>query len=121
MGKTRNPFMQLLSGQVGGLLVFKTYKDKTVVSKVPNMTKRVLSPKQIESNQRMRLANKYAKYQYGNEERKSNAAERLNIASHKSLYYALVKEFLDSHKNMSLEEADADCRKITYPVPVIPG
>ena len=39
------------------MLEFKRYNDKTEVSKMPDMSKRVLSKKQIESNERMRLTN----------------------------------------------------------------
>jgi hypothetical protein len=104
MAITKNPFLQDTSGTIGGLLVFRQYKDKTVVSKVPNMSNRVLSEKQKETNERMRLANIYAKYSYRTDEGKTKARDRLQVPAHKSLFHALVKEHLDLHKHLTLEQ-----------------
>src|SRR5712672_4674832 len=95
MAIVNNLFMKNASGSIGKELVFKRYYDKTVVSKMPNMSKRVLSEKQIESNERMRLATVYAKYIYQAEEGKIKARIRLKLPAHKSLFHALVKEHLD--------------------------
>jgi hypothetical protein len=97
-------FLQHASGTVGKELVFKKYYDKTVVSKMPDMSKRVLSEKQKESNERMRLATIYAKIMYRTEEEKIKARIRLKLPAHKSLFHALVKEHLDLHKHLPLEE-----------------
>jgi hypothetical protein len=99
-----NLFLQNASGSIGKQLVFKRYYDKTVVSKMPNMSKRVLSEKQKESNERMRLATIYAKAWYKIEEEKIKARIRLKLPAHKSLFHALVKEHLDLHKNQTLAE-----------------
>jgi hypothetical protein len=106
-----NPFMNQASGSVGKMLVYKKYYDKTVVSKMPDMSKRVLSEKQLEANERMRLANIYAKYNYKTEERKIQARVRLNLPAHKSLYHALVKEHLDKHMQMPVQEVEDELMK----------
>ncbi len=52
---TGNP---LLAGTLGEIknLVAKQYKDKTVITSVPDMSGRKLSQKQKEANERMRMA-----------------------------------------------------------------
>ncbi len=73
---------------------------------MPDMSKRVLSEKQKESNERMRLATIYAKYMYETEERKMQSRIRLKLPAHKSLFHALVKEHMDLHRTMPLEEVE---------------
>jgi hypothetical protein len=99
-----NIYMKNVSGSIGKELVFKRYYDKTVVTKMPNMSKRVLSEKQIESNERMWLATKLAKAWNKIEEEKIKARIRLKVPAHKSVFHALVKEYLDKHKQDTLEE-----------------
>jgi len=99
-----NPFVQNASGTIGKEIVFKKYYDKTVISKMPDMSKRVLSEKQIESNERLRMANLYAKFIYKTEEGKLAARIRLKLPAHKSLFHALVKEYLNIFKSISLED-----------------
>ncbi len=106
MAIINNPFVQNASGAVGRLLVYKRYYDKTVISKMPDMSRRVLSEKQKESNERMRLATIYAQYMYKTEERKMQARIRLKLPTHKSLFHALVKEHLDQHRSMPLEQVE---------------
>jgi hypothetical protein len=93
-----NPLIKGASGKIAGDIVYKTYYDKTVISKVPDMSKRVLSEKQILWNDRMTEANHYASWFYESEERKIKARIRLKLPQHKSLYHALVKEYLDKSK-----------------------
>ena len=73
---------------------------------MPDMSKRVLSTKQLESNERMFLATKYAKAWYKIEEERIKARIRLKLPAHKSLFHAMVKEFLDQHKHQTLEEVN---------------
>jgi hypothetical protein len=113
---TYNPFVQNASGAVGKQLVFKRYYDKTVISKMPDMSRRVLSEKQIESNERLRMANMYAKFIYKTEEDKLKARIRLKLPAHKSLFHALVKEYLDIFKSISLEEL----YQIDFTIPLVP-
>ena len=93
-----NPLIKGASGKVAGDVVYKTYYDKTVISKVPDMSKRVLSEKQIQWNERMIDANAYAHSFYTSEEDKLKARIRLKLPPHKSLYHALIKEWLDKCK-----------------------
>jgi hypothetical protein len=111
-----NSFVQNASGTIGKELVFKKYYDKTVISKMPDMSKRVLSEKQIESNERLRMANLYAKFIYKTEEGKLAARIRLKLPAHKSLFHALVKEYLTIFKSLSLE----DLYKIDFTLPLVP-
>lgn len=50
-----NPVLEALQGAVGDL-VFKRYGDRIVVSKKPDMSRRVLSPKQQAHHERVRRA-----------------------------------------------------------------
>jgi hypothetical protein len=93
-----NPLVKGASGKVAGDIVYKQYYDKTVISKVPDMSNRVLSEKQKEMNRRMVHANAYAGHFYASEEEKIKARIRLKLPAHKSLYHALVKEWLDKEK-----------------------
>ena len=111
MAIINNPFLQNASGAVGRTIVYKKYYDKTVVSKMPNMSKRVLSEKQIESNERMRLATLYAKYMYRTEEGKIKARIRLKLPAHKSLFHALVKEHLDLNRPLPLQQVEETLMK----------
>jgi len=104
MATVGNLYLKNASGAIGKELVFKKYYDKTVVSKMPDMSKRVLSTKQLESNERMRLATKYVKALYKMEDERVRARIRLKLPAHKSLFHAMVKEYMDLHKNQSLEE-----------------
>ena|ERR1700676_2442801 len=113
MAIINNPFLQNASGSVGKMLVYKRYHDKTVVSKMPDMSKRVLSEKQKECNERMRLATIYAKYMYRTEEGKIKARIRLKLPAHKSLFHALVKEHLDQHRHLTLQQVEDNFMKDT--------
>jgi hypothetical protein len=52
-----NLLLKELSGQIGKQLVFKRYGDKIVVSKYPDMSRRVLCPAQRRVNETMAEAN----------------------------------------------------------------
>jgi len=93
-----NPLIKGASGKVAGDIVYKTYYDKTVISKVPDMSKRKLSKKQIDWNHRMTQANTYAHFFYASEEEMLKVRTRLKLPAHKSLYHAPVKEWLDKCK-----------------------
>jgi hypothetical protein len=99
-----NPLVKGASGKVAGDIVYKTYYDKTVISKVPDMSNRILSEKQILWNERMADANAYAKSFYTSEEDKLKARIRLKLPPHKSLYHALIKEWMDKCKTGNQEE-----------------
>jgi hypothetical protein len=102
MARSKNPLMHLVSGMFGKQIIFKTYYDKTVISKMPDMSRRKLSDKQKDWNWRMRLANAYAKHVYNKKEERMKERVRLCLPPHKSLFHALVKEHLDKHKDIPL-------------------
>lgn len=104
MAITNSLYFHGASGTVGNQIVYKKYYDKIVISKKPDMSNRVLSAKQIEANERMTLANVYAKSQYVTEEQKVTNRVRLKLPAHKSLYHSLVKEHLDKNKHLPINE-----------------
>jgi hypothetical protein len=105
MATTNNPIFHLASGKVAGDLILKRYYDKTVISKKPDMSKRVLSPKQIEQNERMSMATAHAQFICSTEERKAKERVRLKVPPHKSVFRALIKEHIATFKHLSLEDA----------------
>ena len=92
-----------LSGQLNKEVVFKQYGDKTVVSKYPDMSKRVLTPKQLRTQEIMERANYKAKFIMADEELSRAAQVRLNVTRNK-LYTALVKEYFSMAKQNEAEE-----------------
>ncbi|MEO5563665.1 MAG: hypothetical protein ABIR18_09530 [Chitinophagaceae bacterium] len=109
-----NPLINQASGSVGKQFIYKKYYDKTVLSVMPDMSKRVLSKKQIESNERMALATIYARYIYSTPEGKIKARIRLKVPLHKSLFHALVKEHLDTNRQLPLAEVKSEPEKDLY-------
>jgi len=101
---SKSTFLNLVSGMLGKEIVFKNYYDKTVVSKRPNMSKRVLSEKQKDWNWRMKYANAYAKSIYQKKDDRMKERVRLGLHPHQSLFHALVKEHLDKFKNSTLQD-----------------
>lgn len=68
------------------------------------MSRVVLSKKQLEWNQRMALATAYAKHICSTAEEKFKARVRLKVQAHKSVFRALVKEHLDTHKHLEIQD-----------------
>ncbi len=85
-----------LSGQLNKELVFKQYGDITVVSKYPDMSKRILSDKQKQVHVMMIEANYTAKSIMADEEKSKAAQVRLNVTRNK-LYTALIKEYFKNN------------------------
>lgn len=104
MATTKNPLFRQVSGSLGGQIVYKQYHDKTVISTVPDFSKRKLSDKQKDWNMRMKIATIYAKYICESEEKKARARIKLNLPAHKPVFQALVKAHLDYHKNIPIKE-----------------
>ncbi len=96
MAISESLIMQKMSGQLGKELVFKQYGSKTVVTKYPNMSNRVLSEKQLRINEIMADANYHAKGILANEELRNAAQVRLNT-TRKKLYTALIKEYFKNN------------------------
>lgn len=93
---SKNILLLQASGTLGKQVVIKNYGDKVVLSAYPDMSNRVLTPKQIEANKRMKEANRYAKIIIADQEKKNAALLRLKVLENK-LYRALIKEFLDNN------------------------
>lgn len=87
-----------LSGQLNKELVFKQYGDKTVVSKYPDMSKRVLSPKQKRVHEIMQEANYAVREILADKELCKAAQVRLNVTRNK-LYTALIKEYFKNERS----------------------
>ena len=92
MAISESLLLKKLSGHIGKELVFKQYGDKTVVSKYPNMSRRVLSSAQLQVNETMAEANYEARRIMADEELRNAAQVRLNVKRNK-LYTALIKEY----------------------------
>lgn len=94
MAISRDPSNLLaeFSGRIGNLIV-KKYGNTSVLSKIPDMSRRKLSRKQKASNQLWKEANLYAKGTTAKAERKARAAELLKVPMNK-VYTALVKDYM---------------------------
>jgi hypothetical protein len=112
MAKTDSTLFQRARGTVAGDVVFKRYYDKTVISKKPDMSNRVLSDKQKDWQGRMALATAYAKDICSTEERKLKETIRLKVPAHKSVFRALIKEHLARFKDMPLDQAGWETGKL---------
>jgi len=56
----KNSIFEAISGTIGKEIVFKQYRDKTVVSKYPDMSKVKASPLQTIQRNKIKEANAYA-------------------------------------------------------------
>jgi predicted nucleotidyltransferase len=97
---TGNPLLTGVSGKMKNIVV-KQYKDKTVVTGVPDMSGRKLSQKQKDVNQRMQFAVLSAKKICADPRLKQRACEMLEVEPNK-VFRAIVKQFLltDGHGNI---------------------
>ena len=55
--QSKNVIMQGVKGAIGKQVVFRDYGEKRVVSVYPDMSQRILSPKQLRRNEIMQEAN----------------------------------------------------------------
>lgn len=97
MAKSNSLFFEKAFGHVGRQFVFKQYGDRTLITKYPDMSKRVLSEKQLKNNRLMEEANAAAREIIGNEAQRCAAQVRLNVTSNK-LYTSLIREYFANHK-----------------------
>lgn len=97
MAKTNSLFFEKAFGHVGRQFVFKQCGDKTLITKYPDMSKRVLSEKQVKNNLLMQEANYAARTIMADEEQRRIAQVRLNVVSNK-LYTALIREYFQKVK-----------------------
>jgi hypothetical protein len=77
--------------------VFKQYGDRTLITKYPNMSKRVLTEKQLKNNRLMEEANYAARTIMADEEQRRDAQVRLNVTSNK-LYTSLIREYFANER-----------------------
>lgn len=89
---TGNPLLMGVSGKLRNIVV-KQYKDKTVITGIPDMSGRKLSQKQKDANERMRSAIICAKGVVAEPRLKHRACEMLRVPPNK-VFRAIVKQFL---------------------------
>jgi len=84
--------MEHVSGQVGKQLVFKKYKDMTVVTKMPDMSRVVPSRLQLIYKQEFKEAVAYARSINNDPEKKRAYASKLKPG--KSVFNSCIKEYM---------------------------
>jgi hypothetical protein len=89
--------LQTLTNQYGGSLSIRKREGKIEVIRTADMSKRVLSQKQKDMNNLMKIANSYASDILLDENLKDAAQLRLNVPSNR-LYRALIGEFFQLEK-----------------------
>jgi predicted nucleotidyltransferase len=99
---TGNPLLVGASGKMKNMVV-KQYKDKTVITSVPDMSGRKLSQKQKEANELMRFAIISAKKITADPRLNERACEMLQVPPNK-VFRAIVKHFLLTNGHGSLYE-----------------
>src|SRR5688572_23276971 len=93
MAISKNILMNGVTGAINKQLVFCYYGTKQVVRAYPDMSDRILSPRQKRRNEIMRLANDELFKIKANEELRNAAQLRLNVSSNK-LHHALMSELM---------------------------
>ncbi len=89
---TGNPLLTGVSGKMKNLIV-KQYKDKIVITAVPDMSGRKLTEKQKKVNERMQMAIQCAQHVTADPRLKQRACEMLQVTPNK-VFRAIVKQFL---------------------------
>jgi predicted nucleotidyltransferase len=106
MAVSGNPLYTGVSGKMGSRVV-KQYKDKTVITGVPDMSGRKLSAKQKEVNKRMKLAIMNAKAITADPRSKQRACEMLGVTPNK-VFRALVKRELTTDEFWITTESEQE-------------
>ncbi len=88
----RGSFMEHVTGQLGKQLVFKKYKDMTVVTKMPDMSGVIPSPLQLAYKKEFKAAVAYARTINRDPEKKRAYASKLKPG--KSVFNACIKEYM---------------------------
>jgi predicted nucleotidyltransferase len=89
---TGNPLLVGVSGKMKNLVV-KQYKDKTVITAVPDMSGRKLTQKQKDANERMQIAIRIAQAITADPRLKQRACKMLDVPPNK-VFRAIVKQHL---------------------------
>ncbi|GAO45712.1 hypothetical protein [Flavihumibacter petaseus] len=104
--RDKGSILNQLSGKVGEL-VFKKYGDVVIVSKVPDMSSRKLSEKQIKRNEIMKSGSKYAKAMSSDLKTKYALAAKLGVPPNR-VYNAIMSYYLkhdgDLEKLLELQD-----------------
>ena len=87
-----NPLLTGASGKLGNIIV-KQYGNQTVITAVPDMSRRKLSQKQKDANEQMHMAIVVAKSLTANPQYKQRACEMLQVEPNK-VFRAVVKQWL---------------------------
>jgi len=83
-----------MSGDLGGLLIFKNYPGKTVISKVPDMSKVVPSEKQLEEKSRFAEAIRFAQDIIRDPAKKA----AYKVKEGKTVYNTAIKDYMTKNK-----------------------
>lgn len=103
MAISTNPLLQGMSGKLGELVV-KKYKGKNpVVTTVPDMSHRKLSPKQKEANLMMKMATNAAQAIIADSKQKQRACEMLNVPPNE-VFRAIIKQYMLTNGQVSIFE-----------------
>lgn len=104
-----NPLLTGASGKLGNIVV-KQYQGQTVITTVPDMSRRKLTQKQKDANERMHMAIIAAQSLTANPQLKQRACDMLKVEPNK-VFRAIVKEFLLTDGYGSIfEETDQEAK-----------
>jgi hypothetical protein len=87
-----NPLLTGASGKLGNIIV-KQYENQTVITAVPDMSRRKLTQKQKEANEQMQMAITAAQGLTSTPQLKQRACEMLKVEPNK-VFRAIVKQWL---------------------------
>ncbi len=90
--QSKNVLTKGLSGKINGQLLFKQYSYGTVVTKIPDRSKVILSEKQKECNLTFRKAVAYARKIIHDPVKKAEYESKL--AGGKTVYHTALAEYL---------------------------
>lgn len=96
MARLSKSLLENIQGGLGKQLVFKQYKDKTVVTSYPDMSKVKPSEQQKEGRKLFAEAVAYARAISRNAEQKAEYEKKVKPGE--SVYHFALKEYLAQHK-----------------------
>lgn len=91
---SKNPLTSNLQGAIGKQIVFRVRNGKTFVSKYPDRSRVILSPKQMKANSRFAKAVAFAQSIISNPAKKAAYKTRKG----QSVYHAAIQEFYSKQK-----------------------
>lgn len=96
MAYTRSALASGLSGQVGKQLVFKRYRNKTVVTRYPDMS--WVKPSPAQKNRRQLFAEAVAYARVINNDPVRKAAYLQKVPKGERVYQFALREYLSNHQ-----------------------